>query len=154
VLSALGEWLTPGEVPGGVWLWQAVSFLVSLGLITMLFALIFKLLPDAPVAWGDVWGGAVLTAVLFSIGKYLIGIYLAHDSMASASGAAGSLVVVLVWVYFSAQLLLYGAEVTHSYATRFGSLRGTTGTAGAAVSNGAGPSAANGAPVRKETASR
>src|SRR5207249_6008014 len=83
--------------------------------------LIFKLLPDAPVAWRDVWTGAVVTAALFSLGQHLIGLYLGQSSLASAYGAAGSLVVVLVWVYYSAQIVLFGAEITLAYAHLCGS---------------------------------
>ena len=82
----------------------------------MLFALIFRFLPDRRVAWHDAWVGAAATTLLFSLGKRLIGLYLANASIGSAYGAAGSLVVVLVWVYYSAQIFLFGAEFTHVYA--------------------------------------
>ena len=82
----------------------------------MLFATIFKILPDVRIAWRDVWVGAVATAVLFSAGKILIGLYLGRSSVGSAFGAAGSLVVVLVWMYYSAQILFLGAELTKAYA--------------------------------------
>jgi membrane protein len=88
---------------------------------TVLFALIFKFLPDAKIAWSDVWVGAFLTAVLFSIGKVLIGLYLGKASIGSAYGAAGSLVVLLVWIYYSSLILFFGAELTQVYAKRFGS---------------------------------
>jgi membrane protein len=100
---------------------ESVNFLLSFAVITLLFAMIFKFLPDTEVAWGDVWIGAAVTAFLFTIGKMLIGLYLGESSVASAYGAAGSLVVVLVWVYYSAQILLLGAEFTHVYANRRGS---------------------------------
>jgi membrane protein len=89
--------------------------------VTVLFALIFKLLPDAKVAWRDVWIGALATAVLFTIGKLLIGLYLGKSAVGSAYGAAGSLVVLLVWIYYSAQILFFGAELTQAYAKRVGS---------------------------------
>lgn len=104
-----------------VYVWQLVNSLVSFGFITVLFALIFKFLPDATVAWRDVWVGAALTALLFTVGKYLIGLYLGQSSTTSAFGAAGSLVVILIWVYYSAQILLFGAEFTRVYALRRGS---------------------------------
>jgi membrane protein len=100
---------------------ESVNFILSFAVITLLFAMIFKVLPDTEVAWGDVWIGAAVTAFLFTIGKMLIGLYLGESSVASAYGAAGSLVVVLVWVYYSAQILLPRAEFTHVYAKRHGS---------------------------------
>jgi membrane protein len=124
LLAALSQELESTWVLGNPTLWRAVSSLVSLGMITLLFALIFKLLPDQAVAWRDVWGGAALTAVLFTMGQYLIGLYLGQSGVASAFGAAGSLVVLLVWVYYSAQILLFGAEVTYAHATLFGSQSG------------------------------
>jgi membrane protein len=83
--------------------------------------MIFKLLPDAQIAWGDVWIGALLTAVLFTLGKFAIGLYLGYSSMASTYGAAGSLAVLLIGVYYSAQVFFFGAELTQVYANRFGS---------------------------------
>jgi membrane protein len=119
-LSALSAW-SSGVLPGGEVLWHVVNSVVSFGLITLLFAMMYKLLPDVQMAWGDVWIGAAVTALLFTIGKYLIGLYLAQAGVASAYGAVGSLVVVLVWVYYSALVFLFGAEFTHVYADRFGS---------------------------------
>jgi membrane protein len=101
------------------WLHVAV-FAVSFAVITFLFAMIYKVLPDAEVAWGDVWVGAAVTALLFTIGKFLIGLYLGSSSIGSAYGAAGSLAVFLVWVYYSAQILFLGAEFTQVYAQRHG----------------------------------
>jgi membrane protein len=98
-----------------------VNLILSLWIITVLFALIFKYLPDVHIQWRDVWVGAGLTAVLFTIGKTLIGLYLGHSSVGSAYGAAGSLVVFLVWVYYSTQILFLGAEFTKAYANRLGS---------------------------------
>ncbi|MEJ2672275.1 MAG: YihY/virulence factor BrkB family protein [Deltaproteobacteria bacterium] len=98
-----------------------ISFLV----ITVLFALIYKLLPDAAIAWRDIWIGALVTAMLFSAGKYGLGLYLGRSSVGSAYGAAGSLVVILLWIYYSAQIFLLGAEFTQVYARTYGS-RGKT----------------------------
>jgi membrane protein len=119
VLAALSGWLraTFGDVAVLSWLVDAV---VALIVISTLIALIYKILPDAKVAWRDVWVGAVATAILFMIGKYLIGIYIGRASVGSAFGAAGSLAVLLVWIYYSAQLILLGAEFTRVYANRFG----------------------------------
>jgi membrane protein len=105
-------------LPGADWVWQVVSFLVSFGVITLLFAAIFKVLPDADVAWRDVWLGAAVTALLFTIGKFLLGLYLSNAG--SAYGAVGSVVVFLLWVYYSAQILFMGAEFTQVYARRYG----------------------------------
>jgi len=108
----------------GNW-WPGLEALTHLGnevatflVVTLLFAMMFKLLPDAPVAWRDVWLGALLTAVLFTIGKLLIGLYLGKSAVGNAYGAAGSLVVLLVWIYYSSQILFFGAELTHAYAER------------------------------------
>ncbi|MGZ3388023.1 MAG: YhjD/YihY/BrkB family envelope integrity protein [Isosphaeraceae bacterium] len=100
---------------------QVANILVSFTVVAVLFALIFKLLPDAKIAWRDVWVGAVLTTVLFLVGKALIGLYLGRSGYGSAYGAAGSLVVLLVWIYYSAQILFFGAEFTQVYANRYGS---------------------------------
>jgi membrane protein len=97
------------------------NFALSFGMITALFAMIFKLLPDARIEWRDVWLGAAVTALLFTIGKSLIGIYLGRAGVTSVYGAAGSLVLVLLWVYYSAQLLFLGAEFTEVYSRRYGS---------------------------------
>ena len=95
--------------------------LVSLLVITLLFAMLYRFLPDVQIAWRDVWLGAALTAVLFEVGKFLIGLYLGRSGVASAYGAAGSLVVLLVWLYYSAQIFLFGAEFTKIHARRSGS---------------------------------
>jgi membrane protein len=120
VLHALGEYLA-GLMPGLESVWLVVNFLISFGVITLLFALIFKLVPDVKIAWKDVWVGAVLTALLFTAGKFLLGLYLGRGSVSSAYGAAGSLVVLVVWIYYSAQILFFGAEFTQVYAKRYGS---------------------------------
>jgi membrane protein len=108
-----------GEEPS--LLWQTIHFFVSLGVVTLLFAAIFKILPDAQVAWRDVWIGALVTALLFELGKWLISLYLGHSAVAHAYGAAGSLVLVLFWVYYSSQILFFGAEFTQVWANRYGS---------------------------------
>jgi membrane protein len=101
--------------------WQIINLLVSFSLITLLFAFIYKYLPDAKIRWKDVWVGAIVTALLFMLGKYLIGLYLGRSSLGSAYGAAGSLIVFLAWVFYSAQILLFGAELTQVYTRRYGS---------------------------------
>ncbi len=106
--------------PGVVVLWEALNVIVSLTVITLLFALIYKVLPDVKLSWRDVWIGALVTAGLFSIGRLVIGLYLGTASIASTYGAAGSVVVILVWVYYSAQIVLLGAEFTRAYVDEFG----------------------------------
>jgi membrane protein len=118
-LSAFGKWFG-GWLPAPEFVLQALNFVISFGVITVLFAMMFKLLPDARIAWNDVWVGAAITALLFTIGKLLIGLYLGKSDVGSAYGAAGSLVILLVWVYYSAQILLFGAEFTQVYANTSG----------------------------------
>jgi membrane protein len=122
-LSALGRWWG-GWFEGWAVLLEAVNFVVSLAITTGLFALIYKFLPRAEIAWHDVWIGAVVTALLFTVGKFLIGLYIGHSGVASGFGAAGSFVVLLVWVYYAAQIFLLGAEFTWVYAHERGSRRG------------------------------
>jgi membrane protein len=122
-LSALGKFAT-GWFPGLDLVLQVVNFVVSLAVITGLFAMIYKLLPRVEIAWGDVWVGAGVTSLLFAVGKLLIGLYLARSGAASSFGAAGSLVIVLLWVYYSAQIFLLGAEFTRTYAYRHGTRAG------------------------------
>jgi membrane protein len=100
-----------------------LDFTVSFAMTSLLFAMIYKYVPREPLAWGDVWIGAVVTALLFTIGKYLIGIYLGKSSFNSAYGAAGSLVVLLLWIYYSAQIFLLGAEFTRAVTYEYGSRR-------------------------------
>jgi membrane protein len=107
-------------VPSQTYFLRVANSLSFLVIITLLFAMIYKVLPDTDIAWGDVLIGAVVTSLLFAIGKFLIGLYLVYSSVTSAYGAAGSLVVVLVWVYYSAQIFYFGAEFTKVYATRSG----------------------------------
>jgi membrane protein len=99
---------------------QLAGSLISFAAITFVFAMMFKWLPDAPIDWRDVWLGASITAALFEFGKLMIGIYIGRQAFDSTYGAAASLVVLLIWVYYSAQILLLGAEFTHVYATRYG----------------------------------
>ena len=106
--------------PGVAILWQAVNVIISLGVITLLFAMIYKLLPDVDLAWGDVWVGGLVTAGMFTVGKLLIGLYLGTSGLASSYGAAGSVIVLLVWVYYSSQIVLLGAEFTRAYVDQFG----------------------------------
>ena len=108
--------------PGMATLIQILNLVVSLSVITLLFAMIFKFLPDAKIAWRDVWIGALITAALFTAGKFALGLYLGKSGVASSYGAAGSLIVLLLWVYYSAQILFFGAEFTKVYSTRSGSL--------------------------------
>jgi membrane protein len=116
-LSALGNFMT-GLLAAQEVLWQWINFGVSFGVITLLFAMIFKVLPDVKIAWRDVWIGALITALLFNLGKLLLGLYLGRSSVTSAYGAAGSLVIVLLWVYYSAQILFFGAKFTQLYSQR------------------------------------
>jgi membrane protein len=117
VIAGLGQFLS-GQVPALEPMLQLSSTLVTWIVVTLLFAMIFKLLPDTFVAWRDVWAGALLTALLFTIGKTLIALYLGKSGLASAYGAAGSLVVLVVWIYYSAQILLFGAELTYAISRR------------------------------------
>jgi len=119
-LSALNKYVS-ALVPGLDVLWTITNVVVSFAVITLLFAMIFKVLPDVKIRWRDVWVGAVTTAALFTIGKFALGMYIGKSSAVSAYGAAGSLVLVLLWVYYSAQILFFGAEVTEVYANRYGS---------------------------------
>ncbi|MBV8754515.1 MAG: YihY/virulence factor BrkB family protein [Hyphomicrobiales bacterium] len=116
-LTAFGNYLN-SILPFGKVIVEALNVLVSLVLISILFAAIYKVLPDRPIDWRDVIIGAVVTAVLFTIGKSLIGWYIGSSAVASSYGAAGALIVLLLWVYYSAQIFLLGAEFTKVYASR------------------------------------
>lgn len=118
-LSALGGALAP-LLPGGDWVWQLVNFGFSLAVSTSLFAVIFKYVPDVEIRWRDVWIGAGVTALLFTVGKTLLGLYLGRAAIGSAYGAAGSLIAFVVWVYYAAQILFLGAEFTQVQARRKG----------------------------------
>ena len=112
-----------GILPFPAWAAEIVNILISLVVITGIFAVIFKFLPAVNILWHDVWVGAIFTAVLFTLGKTLIGIYLGRASIGSSYGAAGSLVLILVWIYYSAQIFFMGAEFTRVFANEHGSLR-------------------------------
>jgi len=123
LLVSAGLGAVTSKLEGQAWPWvaQAVHFLVSFAVVTVLFAMIFKFLPDVRIAWRDVWLGAIITGGLFNAGKFAIGAYLGHSTMASSYGVAGSFVVLLVWTYYSAQLVFFGAEFTQFFANRRGS---------------------------------
>jgi membrane protein len=118
-IALVADWVG-SLMPGSETIAQMLNILFSLAMITLLFAMIFKFLPDAKIAWRDVWVGAFITAALFTIGKFALGIYLGKSGVASSYGAAGSLIVLLLWVYYSSQILFFGAEFTQVYANRFG----------------------------------
>ncbi|HEX7973699.1 MAG TPA: YihY/virulence factor BrkB family protein [Anaerolineales bacterium] len=119
VISAFSQFAS-GLLPFSGLMPQLINLVVSFIVITLLFALTFKYLPDVSISWRDVWLGAAFTALLFTIGKWLIGLYLGRSAFNSTYGAAGSLVVVLLWIYYSAQILFFGAEFTQVYGKRFG----------------------------------
>jgi membrane protein len=100
---------------------ESINLVFSFGVITILFALILKFIPDTSIAWRDVLMGATVTSLLFAVGKVIIGFYLGHSALTSAYGAAASLVIFLIWIYYSAQILLFGAELSHAYALKYGS---------------------------------
>ncbi|MEM9809048.1 MAG: YihY/virulence factor BrkB family protein [Cyanobacteria bacterium P01_D01_bin.56] len=120
VLSALSAYLS-GLLPGADALWQLLDFSLSVALVTVMFALLFKYVPDVEIIWSDVWTGAFITALLFTIGKFFLGAYLGNSGFSSTYGAAGSVIIILAWVYYSAQILFFGAEFTQVYARRYGS---------------------------------
>jgi membrane protein len=119
-IAAFGKW-GGGFIGGWEALLYVLNFSISFTITTLLFAMIYKFMPRARIVWRDVWVGAAVTAILFEVGKFLIGLYLGKTSVASGFGAAGSLVVLLVWVYFSAQIFLLGAEFTWVYSHEYGS---------------------------------
>ena len=100
---------------------MAIFFIFDLAIVILLFAMIFRYLPDVKIGWRDVWLGAALTAVLFAIGKFILGIYLGSGTAGSAYGAASSLITLLLWIFYSAQILLFGAEFTQVYSNIYGS---------------------------------
>ena len=122
-IAALGKWWGPFFSNLEI-LATALNFFVSLMFLSTLFAMLYKLMPRVRIQWGDVWAGAAVTALLFTVGKLLIGIYIGKSAISSGFGAAGSLVIVLVWVYYSAQIFLLGAEFTRVYSQAHGSLKG------------------------------
>lgn len=121
-LAILGRY-AEGMWSGSAVVLPTVTSLISFGVIACLFAVIYKTLPDAPLSWRDVWTGAIFTAGLFSLGKYAIGLYLGNSGIASGFGAAGSIIALLLWIYYSAQIFFFGAECTRQYALRYGSLQ-------------------------------
>lgn len=117
-LSALSD-AVGRIIPGPVAVWQAVDTLLTFGVVTLLFGGIYKVLPDVELSWDDVWRGALITAGFFTAGKFLIGLYLGQGAIASSYGAAGSLVVLLFWIYYNAQIVLLGAEFTQQYVMEY-----------------------------------
>ncbi|ACB51144.1 probable ribonuclease BN [Crocosphaera subtropica ATCC 51142] len=119
-LSGLNHYLSD-IIPGIDFLWQVLDFCLSFVVIALVFGLMYRYLPDVKISWDDVKIGAIITALLFTIGKFALGLYLGRGGFGSVYGAAGSLVIILVWVYYSAQILFFGAEFTQVYARRYGS---------------------------------
>ena len=119
ILSGLSRYIN-AVLPFGALILQILNFAISFAMISVLFAAIYKVLPDAKLSWADVLVGALVTALLFNVGKFLIGFYLGHSALASSYGAAGALIIVLLWIYYSAQIFLLGAEFTKIYASRRG----------------------------------
>lgn len=119
-ISAVGTWAARG-LPGLETLLRLADTAVSWLVLSVLFGLIYRVLPDAHIPWRDLWLGAALTALLFSVGKFLIGLYLGTSGVASVYGAAGSFVLILLWVYYSASIFLFGAEIMRAYSQRVGS---------------------------------
>jgi membrane protein len=118
-LAAVGAYFAQ-TLPGGESVWQVLNFVISLGVTTLLFATIYKVVPDIKIRWRDVWVGALVTAALFTLGKLGIAMYVGRSTVASPFGAAGSVVALVVWVYYSAQILFFGAELTQVWARRHG----------------------------------
>jgi membrane protein len=125
VIATLGKWWS-GWLGGWETLAHVLDIVVNIGLLTLIFALVYKMIPRVEIAWHDVWVGAVVTALLFTIGKVAIGLYLGKSDVTSSFGSAGSFAVLMIWVYYAAQIFLLGAEFTRVYAERFGSRRGVT----------------------------
>ena len=119
-VSAFGEILR-NLVPGADIIGQVLSFLVSFAVVAMMFSLLFKFLPDVKIAWSDVWIGGVVTAALFLLGQFALGLYISMGNVGSAFGAFSAIIIILVWIYYSAQILFLGAEFTQVYTNRFGS---------------------------------
>jgi membrane protein len=127
-LSAMGRTVIGGLGEPAAAVLQALHSLVSLAVLTVLFAMLFKFLPDTEVSWRDVWIGSVTTSLLFTVGKYLIGLYLARNTLSSTFGAAASIVILMVWIYYAGQVFFFGAELTQACARRRSGPRGGTGT--------------------------
>lgn len=124
-ISGMGGYIG-ARFPGGEAFFHVMQLVISFAVVTLLFAAIMRVLPDLKIAWKDVWLGAALTSILFVLGKFALGLYIGKTAVGSSFGAAGSLVVVLLWVYYSAQILFFGAEFTQVYARSYGSLKGDT----------------------------
>jgi membrane protein len=122
VLAIVAEFFQ-NVLPGGHVLWQWLNFAISLGILSLLFALVFRVVPDTTIRWSDVWLGSFMTALLFVVGNVLLGIYLGKSGVTSSFGGAGSIVALVIWVYYSAQIVFFGAEFTEVYAHRLGSRR-------------------------------
>lgn len=120
ILAALSGYLND-ILPAFDVLWQLVNIALSIGILTLLFALMFKYVPDVEISWGDVWFGSILTAVLFTIGKFALGTYLGNSNFGETYGAAGSVILILAWVYYSSQIVFFGAQFTQVYARHYGS---------------------------------
>jgi membrane protein len=118
-LAALGK-LLESRLPGGPLVWQVLNFALMLATITLLFAVVYRLLPDAHIAWSNVWVGSFVTALLFVLGQLVLGFYFGISNPGSAFGAAGALILILVWIYYSAQIFFFGAEITQIYAMKYG----------------------------------
>ena len=123
ILAAFGDFIA-GAVPGGETFLHLVNFVISFAVTTLLFGMIYRVLPDVWIPWRDVFFGAAVTAFLFTLGKYLIGLYIGRSALASSYGAAGAFVVFLIWVYYSSQIFLFGAEIAYAFARRHGSRQG------------------------------
>jgi membrane protein len=128
ILAALSDWME-SAAPVHPLFWRMANIVVAGAVITLLFAFLFKFLPDVKIRWRDVFRGAIATALLFSVGKELIGLYLGQSAVASSYGAAGSVLVLLLWVYYTSQIVLYGAELTRAYALRDGAVPGEVASA-------------------------
>lgn len=137
-VSAMGHFAS-SRLPGGEAVWQILQLVVSFVVVAVLFAMIFRFLPDIRVEWHDVWFGAIFTAALFVIGKFALGLYLGKGTVGSAYGAAGSLVVLLVWIYWSANIVFFGAEFTQVYARKHGSMKTVAPQPSAAAGETRGP---------------
>lgn len=120
VLTTFGDYVGHLVSEAAIILW-IINFVISFGVVVILFALIFKIIPDVEIAWRDVWVGAILTGILFKLGEFALGIYFERSDPTSAFGAAGSIILLLLWVYYSVQILFLGAEFTQVYATEYGS---------------------------------
>ena len=145
-VAAFGSW-AGGLMPGSEVMLLVLNTAVSVGITTILFAMIYKLMPTASIAWRDVWVGAVVTAVLFEIGKTLIGLYLGKSGVAETFAAAGSVVVLLAWVYYAAQVFLLGAEFTKVYADEHGSVAGAKAVASTEATKAAAQAGTDAAPA-------